>query len=72
VIPADDLMAEAMSLAHRLTKVPRAALRDTKLGLNSYIEAQLERGFEIAFSAEEASMASPEHAAAVAAARHRS
>jgi len=71
VVAADDLMAEAMSLASRLAKVPPTALRDTKLGLNSYLEAQLEHGFEIAFRGEEASMGSPEHAAAVAAARHK-
>ena len=71
VVAADDLMTEAMSLANRLAKVPASALRDTKLGLNSYLEAQLEHGFEIAFRGEEASMGSPEHAAAVAAARHK-
>lgn len=71
VVAADDLMPEALALANRLVKVPQAALRDTKLGLNGYIEAQLDKGFEIAFAGEEASMGSPEHAAAVAAARHR-
>jgi enoyl-CoA hydratase/carnithine racemase len=71
VVAADDLMAEAMNLANRLATVPPTALRDTKLGLNSYIEAQLENGFEIAFKGEEASMGSPEHAAAVAAARRK-
>jgi len=69
VVEADSLMTEAMALANRLVQVPQTALRDTKLGLNSYIEAQLEKGFELAFAGEEESMASPEHAAAVAAAR---
>jgi enoyl-CoA hydratase/carnithine racemase len=64
-------MAEAIALAHRLVKVPQAALRDTKLALNGYIEAQLENAFETAFKGEEASMGSPEHAAAVAAARKK-
>ncbi|TPG36561.1 enoyl-CoA hydratase/isomerase family protein [Mycolicibacterium hodleri] len=72
VVPAADLMPEAMALANRLVKVPQAALRDTKLGLNSYIGAQLENAFEKAFQGEEASMGSPEHAAAVAAARTKS
>jgi enoyl-CoA hydratase len=72
VVAANDLMAEVMTLATRLATVPPAALRDTRLGLNSYLEAQLENGFEIAFRGEEASMGSPEHAAAVAAARHKS
>jgi enoyl-CoA hydratase len=72
VVSADTLMAEALSLASQLAKVPHAALRDTKLGLNGYVEAQLGKGFEVAFAGEEASMGSPEHAAAVAAARHES
>ena len=72
VVEADSLMAEATALANRLVQVPRTALRDTKLALNSYIEAQLENAFEIAFKGEEASMGSPEHAAAVAAARKKS
>lgn len=72
VVQSDNLMAEAMELAHKLAKVPRDALRDTKLGLNSYVEAQLDKGFEIAFKGEENSMGSPEHAAAVAAARNKS
>jgi enoyl-CoA hydratase len=71
VVEADALMAEAIALAHRLVKVPQAALRDTKLALNGYIEAQLENAFESAFKGEEASMGSPEHAAAVAAARKK-
>jgi enoyl-CoA hydratase len=72
VVEAENLMTEALDLAHRLVKVPQAALRDTKRALNGYIEAQLENAFEIAFQGEEASMGSPEHAAAVAAARKRS
>jgi enoyl-CoA hydratase/carnithine racemase len=72
VVAADDLMTEALALANRLVKVPQAALRDTKLALNGYIEAQLDNAFEMAFQGEEASMGSPEHAAAVAAARKKS
>ncbi|BBZ27310.1 enoyl-CoA hydratase [Mycolicibacterium madagascariense] len=72
VVPAADLMTEALTLAHRLAEVPQAALRDTKLALNGYVEAQLENAFEKAFKGEEASMGSPEHAAAVTAARTKS
>ena len=72
VVEADNLMTEAMALAKRLVQVPQAALRDTKLALNAYIEAQLDSAFEKAFQGEEASMGSPEHAAAVAAARTKS
>jgi enoyl-CoA hydratase len=71
VVEAENLMAEAIALAHRLVKVPHNALRDTKFALNGYIEAQLENAFETAFKGEEASMGSPEHAAAVAAARKK-
>ena len=72
IVKADNLMTEAIALANRLVKVPQAALRDTKLALNAYIEAQLDSAFEKAFKGEEASMGSPEHAAAVAAARNKS
>ena len=72
VVAADDLMSEAMSLARRLAGVPQTALNDTKRALNAYVEAQLDNAFEIAFDAEEVSMASPEHAAAVTAAKSKS
>lgn len=71
VVAADDLMTEALALAHRLAGVPQAALRDTKLALNGYIEAQLDNAFEMAFMGEENSMGSAEHAAAVAAVRNK-
>jgi enoyl-CoA hydratase len=72
VVAADGLMAEALALAHRLAGVPQTALNETKRALNAYVEAQLDNAFEIAFAAEEASMASPEHAAAVTAAKSKS
>jgi enoyl-CoA hydratase len=72
VVASDDLMSEAMALARRLAGVPQTALGDTKRALNAYVEAQLDDAFEIAFAAEELSMASPEHAAAVTAAKNKS
>ncbi|BBZ14943.1 enoyl-CoA hydratase/isomerase family protein [Mycobacterium branderi] len=72
VVAADDLMSEAMSLAARLTKIPSRALRDTKRALNAYLEAQLPQAFERAFAGELASMHSPEHSRAVAAAKAKS
>jgi enoyl-CoA hydratase len=72
VVAATDLMAEALTLAHRLAGVPQTALGDTKRALNAYLEAQLDNAFEIAFTAEEVSMASPEHADAVTAAKCKS
>jgi enoyl-CoA hydratase len=72
VVPADELMGEAITLAHRLVKVPAAALRSTKGALNAYLEAQLPNAFERAFVGELESMNSPEHRDAVTAARIKS
>lgn len=69
VVPAEDLMSEAISLAMRLAKVPAVALKDTKFALNAYLEAQLDNAFEMAFVGELESMHSQEHRDAVAAAR---
>jgi enoyl-CoA hydratase len=68
----DDLLAEAMRLAERLAAVPAAALQATKRGLNSYLEIQLDRAFDVALTGELASMGSDEHRRAVAAARAKS
>jgi enoyl-CoA hydratase len=70
-VAADQLMAEAMSLAARLAKVPTAALRHTKRALNAYLEAQLPGAFDLAFDGELESMYSQEHRDAVATARAR-
>lgn len=72
VVPAGDLMAEALTLATRLARVPQAALRQTKVALNSYLETQLDTAFERAFTGELDSMGSAEHRAAVEKARKRS
>lgn len=71
VVAADALPAEAISLAKRLAEVPPVALRDTKRALNSYLEVQLAGAFERAFDGELESMHSPEHRAAVTAARDK-
>lgn len=72
VVSADELMAEAMSLATRFARVPSAALRATKRALNAYLEVQLGTAFDLAFEGELHSMGSPEHRDAVAAARAKS
>ena len=69
VVPAEDLMSEAISLAMHLAKVPADALKDTKFGLKAYLEAQLDNAFEMAFVGELESMHSQEHRDALAAAR---
>ncbi len=72
VIPATELLGEALSLAHRLAKVPATALQDTKRALNAYLEIQLDKAFDAALTGELASMHSAEHRDAVAAARAKS
>jgi enoyl-CoA hydratase len=71
VVVPDELIAEAMKLAHRLAQVPPEALQRTKSALNAYLDAQLDGPFELALTAELASMGSPEHRAAVANARQK-
>ncbi len=71
VVAADQLMPEALSLAHRLAQVPPTALQDTKSALNAYLEAQLDGAFAAALDGELASMGSAEHRKAVADARNK-
>jgi enoyl-CoA hydratase len=71
VVAPDELMPEAMALAHRLTQVPPAALQRTKSALNAYLEAQLDGAFESALTGELDSMGSAEHRDAVAKARDK-
>ena len=69
VVPADDLMAEARALALRLAAQPQQALRDTKRALQMHLERAVAGVLDFAITAEAVSMASPEHAARVAALR---
>ncbi|MCV7282420.1 enoyl-CoA hydratase/isomerase family protein [Mycolicibacterium flavescens] len=69
VVDGDQLMAEAMALAHRLSTVPPAALQRTKTALNEYLRPQLAGAFESALTGELDSMGSVEHREAVAKAR---
>jgi enoyl-CoA hydratase len=72
VVGPEQLMPEALALAHRLTQIPPTALQQTKSALNAYLEVQLDGAFESALSAELTSMGSPEHREAVASARKKS
>jgi len=69
VVAADELMPEALALAHRLAQLPPEALQRTKSALNGYLDVQLDGAFELALTGELDSMGSPEHRAAVAKAR---
>jgi enoyl-CoA hydratase/carnithine racemase len=62
VVPAAELMGEALRLAQRLAALPARALRDTKRALNAHVEKAVSGPLEIAIQAELASLASPEHA----------
>jgi enoyl-CoA hydratase len=72
VVNADQVVAEAMDLANRLSRVPAGALRATKRALNAYLESQLDNAFELGFVGELGSMHSREHHEAVVAARAKS
>lgn len=63
------LLDEAFELARKLAKVPAVALQDTKRALNSYLEVQLEKAYQIALSSELTSLNSIEHHQAVASAQ---
>jgi enoyl-CoA hydratase len=71
VVAPEELMPEAMALAHRLAEVPPNALQRTKSALNAYLDTQLDGSFELALTGELASMGSTEHRAAVAKARQK-
>jgi enoyl-CoA hydratase len=72
VVPQDDLLAEAITLATRLAALPAQALQATKRSLNSYLEVQVEKAYTTALDGELASMGSEEHRQAVATAREKS
>ncbi|MET7927006.1 enoyl-CoA hydratase/isomerase family protein [Streptomyces sp. NPDC005349] len=65
VVPQDELLAEAMSLAQRIALLPTQALRDTKRTVNLHLEAAMSTVMEPGLLAERASMHSPEHVALV-------
>jgi enoyl-CoA hydratase len=60
VVEPDQLMPEALALAHRLAKLPPAALRDTKRALNAHLMAAWPAA-EMAMLAERSTMGSADH-----------
>lgn len=60
-IVEDDVLAEALRVAHRLAALPAAAVQGTKRALNAYAEQQLPMAFEQALQVELEAMASPDH-----------
>ena len=63
VVPADQLMDEAMTLAKKLAAQPPQAIQDTKRALNVYLQDALNRVMPFALAAESESFTSPELAA---------
>ena len=60
-VPPDDLMAEALRLAQRLTDQPAEALRGTKRVVNMHLSQVLSGAMQAGFAAEVVTMRSDEH-----------
>ncbi len=71
VVPADRLHAEAMEFCHRLAARPPLAVRYTKAAVNAWVKQAFATAFDIAIGYETVTMASADHAEAVAAIRQR-
>lgn len=69
VVHHDDVLSEALKLAHRLAALPRQALVDTKRALNLHAQMALAFVMDFALTAERESMGSPEHISRIAALR---
>jgi enoyl-CoA hydratase len=65
VVPHDELMAEAMRVAHRLAELPARAVQDTKRALNLHVERAISGILEYGISAETECFTTPEHRAAI-------
>jgi len=63
VVPQEDLMAEALTLAGRLAEQPPQALQETKRSLNLHLQRAALNVLPFALSAETESFSSPEVAA---------
>jgi enoyl-CoA hydratase len=70
-VPPDELMAEAIALAHRLAAQPRGALRATKRVVNLHLARALDAAVPAGFAAEAVTMASEEHRERLTALRRR-
>jgi enoyl-CoA hydratase len=71
VVPDDNLMREAVSLAQRLARQPAQALQATKRALNLHLERAMTGIADFALAAEEQSMGSADHIERVRAMRDR-
>ena len=60
VCPDDEVVAQAMAVPHRIAKLPRRAVEDTKRILNLHLERAVVATLDFALSAEDRSFTSPE------------
>ena len=67
VVPAAELQAEALTLAHKLAALPAKALQDTKRALNLHLQQAVTRVLDFAIAAESECFTLPEHKEKVAA-----
>jgi enoyl-CoA hydratase/carnithine racemase len=66
VVPAEQLMTEAMDLAKRLAALPPQAVQDTKRSLNIHLKTAMGSVLDFSLATESESFGSPEVAEAVA------
>lgn len=71
-VAPDDLLPEAVRLAHRLAGQSPVAIRATKRIVNMHLSRALAGPLQAGFAAEQVSMQTPEHIAAIEAMRARS
>jgi enoyl-CoA hydratase/carnithine racemase len=60
VCPDDEVVAQALACAHRIAKLPRQAVADTKRILNLHLERAVVATLDFALAAEDRSFTSPE------------
>jgi enoyl-CoA hydratase len=65
VVPRDDLMPEAMAIAHKLAGLSARAVQDTKRALNLHIERSISGILEFGISAETECFTTDEHRQAI-------
>lgn len=65
VCPDDEVMAQALACAHRIAKLPRGAVEDTKRVMNLHLERAVLATLDFALAAEDRSFGSPELRATV-------
>jgi enoyl-CoA hydratase len=71
VVPDDEVLAEAHTLAQRLAAQPRQALQDTKRALNMHLAAAVNTVMDFAFSAESECFTQPGFRQAIGGARSK-